>query len=388
MIVLSGARIFDGENFLLDHAVVVEGERIAAIVPYAERPQGAARDLAGGLLAPGYIDVQVNGGGGVLFNEDPTPEAIARIAAAHRKHGTVGLLPTLVTDAPQVMTAAIAATREARRRTPATLGLHLEGPFLDPRRRGAHELKYIRDLAPGDVETIVDADCGAVMVTLAPNRVGAASIAELARRGVLVSLGHSEASYEQARAAIQAGARAFTHLFNAMSAPVGREPGMVGAALDLADAFVGIIADGHHVHEANLRIALAVKRHDRFMLISDAMPPTAGGPDHFDLQGRRVTRVNGCLRLDDGTLAGSVLTMDEAVRYVANVVGVDLGDALAMASRVPATFLRRDNELGRIAPGHLASLVHLDDELRVLETWIEGRPTADGSRRNDLAGVV
>jgi len=388
MIVLSGARIFDGENFLLDHAVVVEGERIAAIVPYAERPQGAARDLAGGLLAPGYIDVQVNGGGGVLFNEDPTPEAIARIAAAHRKHGTVGLLPTLVTDAPQVMTAAIAATREARRRTPATLGLHLEGPFLDPRRRGAHELKYIRDLAPGDVETIVDADCGAVMVTLAPNRVGAASIAELARRGVLVSLGHSEASYEQARAAIQAGARAFTHLFNAMSAPVGREPGMVGAALDLADAFVGIIADGHHVHEANLRIALAAKRHDRFMLISDAMPPTVGGPDHFDLQGRRVTRVNGCLRLDDGTLAGSVLTMDEAVRYVVNVVGVDLGDALAMASRVPATFLRRDNELGRIAPGHLASLVHLDDELRVLETWIEGRPTADGSRRNDLAGVV
>ena len=388
MIVLSGARIFDGENFLLDHAVVVEGERIAAIVPYAERPQGAARDLEGGLLAPGYIDVQVNGGGGVLFNEDPTPEAIARIAAAHRKHGTVGLLPTLVTDAPQVMTAAIAATREARRRTPATLGLHLEGPFLDPRRRGAHELKYIRDLAPGDVETIVDADCGAVMVTLAPNRVGAASIAELARRGVLVSLGHSEANYEEARAAIQAGARAFTHLFNAMSASVGREPGMVGAALDLADAFVGIIADGYHVHEANLRIALAAKRHDRFMLISDAMPPTAGGPDHFDLQGRRVTRANGCLRLEDGTLAGSVLTMDEAVRYVVNVVGVDLGDALAMASRVPATFLRRDNELGRIAPGHLASLVHLDDELRVLETWIEGRPTADGSRRNDLAGVV
>ena len=226
------------------------------------------------------------------------------------------------------------------------------------------------------------------MVTLAPNRVGAASIAELARRGVLVSLGHSEASYEEARAAIQAGARAFTHLFNAMSASVGREPGMVGAALDLADAFVGIIADGHHVHVANLRIALAAKRHDRFMLISDAMPPTAGGPDHFDLQGRRVTRASGCLRLDDGTLAGSVLTMDEAVRYVVNVVGVDLGDALAMASRVPATFLRRDNELGRIAPGHLASLVHLDDELRVLETWIEGRPTADGSRRNELAGVV
>jgi len=378
MIVLSGARIFDGESFRDDHAVVVEGERIAAIVPYSERPRGAVRDLGGGLLAPGYIDVQVNGGGGVLFNEDPTPEGIARIAAAHRNHGTVGLLPTLVTDAPQVMAAAIAATREARHRTPATLGIHLEGPFLDPRRKGAHELRYIRDIEPGDVETIADADCGAVMVTIAPNRVGTESIAELARRGVLVSLGHSEASYEEARAAVEAGARAFTHLFNAMSAPVGREPGMVGAALDLDEAFVGIIADGHHVHEANLRIALAAKRRDRFMLITDAMPPAAGGPDHFDLQGRRVTCADGCLRLDDGTLAGSVLTMDEAVRYVVNVVGLDLGDALAMASRIPATFLRREKELGSIAPGHLASLVHLDDDLRVLETWIEGRPTAGG----------
>jgi N-acetylglucosamine-6-phosphate deacetylase len=384
MIVLSGARIFDGERFLDDHAVVVEGARIAAIVPHSDRPDGAVRELGGGLLAPGYVDVQVNGGGGVLFNQDPTPEGIARIAAAHRNHGTIGLLPTLVTDAPQVMAAAIAATREARRLTPAALGIHLEGPFLDPRRKGAHELSYIRDLRRDDIVTIAKADCGAVMLTLAPNRVGTESIAELARHGVLVSLGHSEASYEEARRAVQAGARAFTHLFNAMSAPTGREPGMVGAALDLDEAFVGLIADGHHVHEANLRIALAAKRRDRFMLITDAMPPAAGGPDHFDLQGRRVMCVDGCLRLDDGTLAGSVLTMDEAVRYAVKIVRLPLADALAMASRVPATFLRRETELGRIAPGYLASLVHLDDELRVLETWIEGRPS-DSSEHDAAA---
>lgn len=379
MIVLTGARIFDGERFLNDHAVVVEADRIAAILPYSERPHGAARDLGGGLLAPGYIDVQVNGGGGVLFNDDPTPEGIARIAAAHRKHGTVGLLPTMVTDTPQLTAAAIAATHEARHLTPAALGIHLEGPFLDPARKGAHELRYIRNLEPGDITTIVEAKCGAVMLTLAPNRVHAESIAELAQHGVLVSLGHSDASYAEACAAVKAGARAFTHLFNAMSAPAGREPGMVGAALDLDEAFVGIIADGHHVHEANLRIAFAAKRHDRFMLITDAMPPAAGGPDQFDLQGRHVTRAEGCLRLEDGTIAGSVLTMDEAVRYAIKVTRLELGDALAMASRVPATFLRRETELGLIAPGYLASLVHLDDDLRVLETWIEGRPAADGS---------
>lgn len=386
MFVLSGARIFDGERLLDDHAVVVEGARIAAIVPHSDRPDGAVQDLGGGLLAPGYIDVQVNGGGGVLFNDDPTPEGIDRIAAAHRRHGTIGLLPTLVTDTPQVMAAAIAATREARRLTPAALGIHLEGPFLDPHRKGAHELKHIRDLERDDVATIAEANCGAVMLTLAPNRVGTESIAELARHGVLVSLGHSNASYEEARRAVQAGARAFTHLFNAMSAPTGREPGMVGAALDLEDAFVGLIADGHHVHEANLRIALAAKRRDRFMLVTDAMPPAAGGPDQFDLQGRRVTCADGCLRLDDGTLAGSVLTMDEAVRYAVNVVRLPLADALAMASRVPATFLRRNTELGRIAPGYLANLVHLDDELRVLETWIEGRPSPDSSEHGAVAG--
>lgn len=385
MFVLSGARIFDGERLLDDHAVVVEGARIAAIVPHSDRPDGAVQDLGGGLLAPGYIDVQVNGGGGVLFNDDPTPEGIGRIAAAHRRHGTIGLLPTLVTDTPQVMAAAIAATREARRLTPAALGIHLEGPFLDPHRKGAHELKHIRDLERDDVATIAEANCGAVMLTLAPNRVGTESIAELARQGVFVSLGHSNASYDEARGAVQAGARAFTHLFNAMSAPTGREPGMVGAALDLDEAFVGLIADGHHVHEANLRIALAAKRRDRFMLVTDAMPPAAGGPAQFDLQGRRVTCADGCLRLDDGTLAGSVLTMDEAVRYAIDVIRLPLADALAMASRVPATFLRRDTELGRIAPGYLASLVHLDDELRVLETWIEGRPLPDSSEHDAAA---
>jgi N-acetylglucosamine-6-phosphate deacetylase len=376
MTALVGARIFDGERFLDDHAVIVEGARIAGVAPYRNRPRdGGEVDLGGGVLAPGFIDVQVNGGGGALMNDHPSADVVGRIAQSHRRYGTVGMMPTLVTDTPEKMRAAIAAVRDARRRFPSVLGIHLEGPFLDTARKGAHDANYIRPIEPGDIETIVNADCGAVMLTLAPNRTHADAIGALAARGVLVSLGHSEATYEEAQVGLAAGARAFTHLFNAMSPLQGRKPGMVGAALDSREAFVGVIADGHHVHPASLRIAFAAKSYDRVMLITDAMPPAADGPDSFLLQGRRVARVDGCLRLGDGTIAGSVITMDDAVRFCVDTAGVPLAHALAMASRVPATFLRRDRDLGRIAPGYLASLVHLDDGLRVRETWVEGEPT-------------
>jgi len=376
MTALVGARIFDGERFLDDRAVIVEGARIARITAHAERPRdGGEIDLGGGVLAPGFIDVQVNGGGGALMNEAPSADVVARIAESHRKYGTVGLMPTLVTDAPEKMRTAIAAVREARRRFPSVLGIHLEGPFLDPARKGAHDASYIREIEATDIELIANADCGAVILTLAPNYVRAVAIRTLAARGVLVSLGHSDATYEEAQTGLAAGARAFTHLFNAMSPLQGRRPGMVGAALDSEQAFVGVIADGRHVHPGSLRIAFAAKPRDRVMLITDAMPPAAGGPDSFLLQGRRVARVDGCLRLEDGTIAGSVITMDEALRFCVRTIGVTLGHALAMASRAPAAFLRRDRDLGRIAPGYLASLVHLDDELRVTETWVEGQPT-------------
>jgi N-acetylglucosamine-6-phosphate deacetylase len=374
MLVLSGARLFDGTSFLEDHAIVIQGSRILAVAPHAERPRGGMqRDLGGGLVAPGYIDVQVNGGGGALMNDNPSLKVVRRIAEAHRQFGTTGLLPTVVTDAPEVMAAAIQSVRDARVTVPGVLGIHLEGPFLDVRRKGAHLARFIRTMTAADVATIAAADCGAILVTLAPNRVPTELIRDLAAHGVLISLGHAEASWEEARAALDAGACAFTHLFNAMSPMTSRAPGMVGAALDHPDSFVGVIADGHHVHDANLRIAFAAKSLDRFMLISDAMSPAAGGPDSFELMGRRVSRVDGRLQLEDGTLAGSLLTMDEAVRYCVHRLGVGLADALRMSSRTPAIFLRRGHDLGRIAPGYFANLVHLDDVLRVRETWIEGR---------------
>ncbi len=223
-----------------------------------------------------------------------------------------------------------------------------------------------------DVDEIARLDCGRVMLTLAPNRVLPLLVKTLAERGVLVSLGHAEATYDEARLALDAGARAFTHLFNAMSQMNGREPGMAGAAMSDPRPFVGIIADGHHVHDATLKVAFSAIPPSRMMLITDAMPPAAGGPDRFSLQGRMVHRKAGRLELEDGTLAGSNLTMDEAVRHCVNSLGLAVGPVLEMASLTPARFLRLDHQLGRIAPGYLASLVHLGDDLQVRATWIDG----------------
>ena len=372
---LTGARIFDGESIHNEMAVVIDGSRIGEVVAFENLPKDIERRiLKAGLLVPGFIDVQVNGGGGALLNDNPTVATVRRIAESHRKFGTTGMLPTVITDAPEILSKAIAAVKAARAENiPGVLGIHIEGPFLDKERKGAHEAQFIREMTEADVAQIANADCGSIMLTLAPNRVAPTLITSLARKGVLVSLGHSEASVADVTKALASGARAFTHLFNAMSQLNGREPGMVGAALSDLNSFCGLIADGYHVHDAALKVAFAAKPHSRIMLVTDAMPTAAGGPDSFELQGRKIHLKNGKLQLDDNTLAGSNLTMDEAVRYCVERLGVALEDALRMASLNPASFLRRDQELGRIKPGYLASLVHLDDDLHVLETWIDGK---------------
>jgi N-acetylglucosamine-6-phosphate deacetylase len=372
---LTGCRIFTGDAFLDDHAIVIAGERIEAVVPRGDLSGTEIRDLGGGLLAPGFVDVQVNGGGGALLNDSPAAETVRIIAESHRRFGTVGLLPTVITDAPRIIAEAAESVAAAMaQKMPGVLGIHIEGPFLDVARKGAHAQRFIREMTQDDVQEIAGLAARLpVMLTLAPNCVSPQMVQALAENNVLVSLGHSDASHAQAMQALKAGARAFTHLYNAMSQLNGREPGMVGAALADDESYVGIIADGHHVHDAALRVAFAAKNAARMMLITDAMPTAAGGPSSFALQDREVTRSNGRLQLADGTLAGSNLTMDEALRHCVEVLEIELGQALRMASLNPASFLRREHELGRIAPGFLASLVHLGEDLRVKQTWIGGK---------------
>jgi len=374
MKVLYGARIFDGERLHDDCVLVIEGASIHALTSFGDRPLGGEQvDLGGGVLSPGFVDWQINGGGGVLFNANPTAEGIAAIAAAHRRAGVTAFLPTVVTDAPRVLGAALAAAREAHECVPGALGIHVEGPFIDPKRKGVHPPEFIRPMKDKDANALIAAHAGIMVVTLAPASVSLESIARLAKAGIIVSLGHSDATAEEAQSVFDAGASAVTHLYNAMSQLASRAPGVVGATLADPRVICGLIADGEHAHALAYRAALAAKGPRGIALVSDAMPPAAGGPDVFELQGRRMTRVGNKLTAEDGTLAGAAITMRDAIDYVVNVLKVPLADALMMATLTPARLLRVDDQIGRLKPGYRADLVHLIDDLQVTEVWTGGR---------------
>ncbi len=374
MKVFHGARLFDGERFLEDRALAVEGQAIRALIDWRDRPPGAeAIDLGGGILAPGFIDWQINGGGGVLFNAEPTVEGIARIAAAHRREGVTGFLPTVVTDAPDVLAQALTAARKAHARVPGALGVHVEGPFIDPRRKGVHPAEWIRPMREKDADALIAMRAGVMVVTLAPASAPLALIARLAQSGIVVSLGHSDATAEEAESVFDAGARAVTHLFNAMSQLSSRAPGVVGAALADPRIVCGLIADGEHARPAAYKTAIAAKGAGGVALVSDAMPPAAGGPDAFVLQGRRMKRVGMKLVDENGTLAGAAISMADAVRYCVKDLGRPLAEALTMATLTPARLLGVDSRIGRLAPGFAADLVHLTDALEVAGVWAGGR---------------
>ncbi|MGH8202910.1 MAG: N-acetylglucosamine-6-phosphate deacetylase [Steroidobacteraceae bacterium] len=378
-IALHNGRVLRGQALVEGQCVLLEGGRILDIVPEKHASaRGTSRvDLRGNMLLPGFIDVQVNGGGGVLFNDSPNVEAIRQIGRAHRRFGTTGFMPTLISADLDVVARAIAAARGAiEARVPGVLGIHIEGPFLNVERKGVHDPAKLRELDVSAVGLLTSMGTGRTLVTLAPEMTKPHIIQQLAAAGVIVSAGHTNATYAEVVAALHHGLTGFTHLFNAMSQLTGREPGVVGAALENLDSWCGIIVDGQHISPVVLRLAMRCKPSTRFMLVTDAMPSVGTDARSFKLEGRDIT-VSGHVCIDeDGRLAGSNIDMASCVRNAVTLLGVSLPEAVRMASLHPAEFLGLSRELGRIERGYRANLVLADDKLNVLETWIDGQTAA------------
>ncbi|WP_064745952.1 N-acetylglucosamine-6-phosphate deacetylase [Lysobacter antibioticus] len=368
-------RVLGERGFESDLSVIVEEGHIVAVLPGPAPRSADTIDLRGRYLVPGFIDTQVNGGGDVLFNDQPTVEGVRRIAQAHRKFGTTGLLPTLISDDVAVMRDAIGAVREAMHQgLPGVLGIHLEGPYLAQARKGVHDPDKFHTPGEDELELVASLGIGKTVLTLAPERFDDAVLQALAARGVLVCAGHTAADYQRLRSAFAHGVRGVTHLFNAMTPLGSREPGGVGACIDDPDSWCGVIVDGEHVHDASLRIAIAAKPRGKIMLVTDAMPPVGGEREDFVLYGQTMTCRDGKCSTAEGTLAGSALDMASAVRNSVRRLGLPLDEACRMASAYPADFLGLGDELGRIAPGYRADLVALDEDLQVTGTWIGGLP--------------
>jgi N-acetylglucosamine-6-phosphate deacetylase len=373
---LHNGEILTDQGFLAGLGVLVEGADIVAVMPEADALAHAAQrhDLRGGRLSPGFIDVQVNGGGGVLFNDDLTVEAIAAIGAAHRRFGTTGFLPTLISDDLEAIDRGMRAVEAAiAAEVPGVLGIHIEGPFLNAARAGIHDKAKFRRLDAPALALLTSLKAGRTLVTLAPELTEPRMIAQLVAAGVIVAAGHTDATYAQTRDALDAGVSGFTHLFNAMSPLRTREPGVVGAALTDPDSYCGLIVDGRHVHAATLDLALRTKPADRLMLVTDAMPSVGLSEKTFQLQGQTIRVVDGVCVSPDGTLAGSDLDMATAVRNTQALLGVDPPRAIRMASAAPAAFLGLADRVGEIRPGRRADLVRLDPTGCVTESWIAGR---------------
>ena len=377
---LTGARVFTGAGFLDGHALVIAGERIAGLMPEAEVPPRAELSrLTGGLLAPGFVDLQVNGGGGVLFNDAPTTDGIHAIGSANRRFGTTAFLPTLISDDPAKTAPAARAVRQSIEDGPGegaarVLGLHLEGPFLNRNRRGVHQAALIRAITEPDIGALCELAQrpGALLITLAPECIPPGVIRRLSDAGAVVAAGHTEADPAEVAAARAEGLAGFTHLFNAMPPLAGRAPGPIGACLADSGSWCGVIVDGVHVDPVSIKAVLAAKPPGTVILVTDAMPPVGADEPAFRLYGETITAIDGRCATAEGTLAGSALDMASAVRNALTLLGLDVAEALRMASLYPARALGVDDLYGRLAPGGVADIIWLDDSLHVRASWVGG----------------
>ena len=370
---ITGAKVFDGDELRDGLGILVDNETIAAVLPANQTPkQAKSVVLSGGILAPGFIDVQVNGGGGIMVIDDPSIPGIQKVVAAHRKFGTTNMMPTIMSDTKERMSHAVKLISHAAESEPCVLGVHIEGPFFCASRKGAHKSKFIRKPDDTDLAWLSSSKRGKTIVTLSPDAVEPAYIRTLTESGIIVCCGHSNATYNKVVSALQAGMSGFTHLHNAMLQTSAREPGVVGAALESKDAWVSVIVDKNHVHKTTLLNSLKTKPSTKFILVTDAMATVGTDKKSFKLYGEEIHLRQNKLVNDEGLLAGSAISMMDAVKNTTQWLGLPLQESLRMASLYPAQFLG-EPKLGKIKPSFQANLVHFDSHYNVNATWVNGK---------------
>jgi N-acetylglucosamine-6-phosphate deacetylase len=374
ILIFHGGPIAGPDGWVKDRALMVDNGKITGFVALDCLPTTATKvNLGGDTLAAGFIDIQVNGGGGVLFNDDPSIETITKISAAHAKFGTTGFLPTLISDSLDKIKAAIVAVDAAiSQGVPGVLGIHLEGPFLNEARKGVHDPATFRILDDASITLLTSLKHGKTMITLAPEMAPAGAIAQLVARGAIVFAGHSDATFEQIEIAKDDGLSGFTHIFNAMSQLGSRAPGVVGSALRGPSTYAGLIADGVHVHAANMELVAELLGKQHTILVTDAMPTVGSDHDYFELGDQIIVARGDTCYTEEGVLAGSNLNMAQAVVNMTDLTGVDQLDTLAMASATPARALGLHGTHGHISAGQWANLVSLDDAGKVTGVWMRG----------------
>lgn len=370
---LTDSILFTGDVFVEKQALLMAEGRIVDLIANDKIPSGFQQFSCGGhILAPAFIDCQVNGGGNVLLNATPTCEGVLAIAAAHRRTGTTRLLPTCITDTPETMAAAITATRHARTQDSSILGIHLEGPHISKAKKGTHNDAFIRPMNDQDLAAYHAQDDEIFMITLAPEQVTPDQIEQLVAQGVIVSLGHSQANADQVRAALTAGAKGFTHLFNGMTAMGGREPSLTAIALDHAPSYASLIGDTIHVAPELMRLASRAK--DNLFLVSDAMPPAgAEKPEPFTLCNLKASSNGQACTNENGGLCGAALTLGECVPRCIRDARLDPERVLRMASTLPAEFLGLGNKRGKLLPTYCADIVMLDHSFKTQKVWQDGK---------------
>ncbi len=374
MYALTNCKIYTGSDVLVDHAVIINNELIEAVCPIADLPQDiTTQDLSGANLSPGFIDLQLNGCGGVMLNDEVTATTMQIMHKANLKSGCTSFLPTLITSSDEDMRKAISAAREYHSQYKnQSLGLHLEGPYLNVMKKGIHSVDFIRPSDDNMIATMCENSDVIAKVTLAPEHNNPEHIERLVKAGIVVSIGHTNATYTEARKSFESGITFATHLFNAMTPMVGREPGVVGAIYDTLEVYAGIIADGFHVDYANIRIAHKIKG-EKLVLVTDATAPAGANMDYFIFVGKKVYYRDGKCVDENGTLGGSALTMIEAVQNTVEHVGIALDEALRMATLYPAKAIGVDHKLGRVKKGMVANLTAFDRDFNVQATVVNGQ---------------